>query len=60
VLDNHLVELGMQDKEFVLQVAWENEESFFDCSPRVRYKPQVTLMGKILLLQHSALGVPIK
>ena len=58
VLDNHTVELGAQDKNFVLQVArrgWRRsalDPRVFDINPRV------TLVGKTRLLHHSALGVP--
>jgi hypothetical protein len=49
VLDNHSVKLRTQDKEIVLQVAWREWESFFDCSPRVQYKPRVSSSGKFTL-----------
>jgi hypothetical protein len=31
------VELGTQDKEIVLQVAWRDQREFFQLFPRVQY-----------------------
>jgi hypothetical protein len=50
VLDNHSVELGTQDKEFFFgRLHNENKESFFNYSPRVRYKSRVSSCGKFTL-----------
>ena len=48
---------GHKAINFVLQIAWRGKEKLSLCSPRVRYKPRVTLVGKTRLLHHSALGV---
>jgi hypothetical protein len=60
VLDNYSMELGTQDKKLVLQVAWRERRDFSTVPQEFDIKPQVTHVGKILLLQHSALGVPTK
>jgi hypothetical protein len=49
MLDNHSVGLETQDKDIVCRLLDKNEESFFDCSPRVRYKPWVSSWEKITL-----------
>jgi hypothetical protein len=49
VLDNHTVELGAQDKDIALQVAKQGWKKLRLCSPRVRYKHRVTIVGKISL-----------
>jgi hypothetical protein len=45
-------------KNLFCRLLGENEKNFLDYSPRARYKPRVILVGKIILLQHSTLGVP--
>jgi hypothetical protein len=57
MLDNHTINLGIQDKNFVLQVARREEEEIISY-PRVRYKPSSYPCGKNNLLQHSALEAP--
>jgi hypothetical protein len=50
VLDNHSVELGTQDEEIVLQVAWRRTSGAFSTVPReFNIKPQVPLWGKFTL-----------
>jgi hypothetical protein len=56
VLDNHTVELGAQDKDIALHVARQGWKKLRVCSPRVRYKPRVTLVGKISLAATLYLG----
>jgi hypothetical protein len=60
VLDNHSVELGTQDKEIILQVADENEESFLDCPREFDINPKFPRGENLLLLQYSTLRVPTK
>jgi hypothetical protein len=60
VLDNHSVELGTQDEEIVLQVAWRRMSVAFLTAPReFDIKPEFPRGKNLLLLQHSALGVPM-
>jgi hypothetical protein len=49
---------GRNTRRLFCRLPDKNKDSFLNYSPRVWYKPQVTLVGKIFLLQHSALGVP--
>jgi hypothetical protein len=50
VLDNHSVELGTQDKEIVLQVAWRRMIGAFSTVPReFNIKPWVPSWGKFTL-----------
>jgi hypothetical protein len=50
VLDNQSVELGTQDKEVVLQVAWKRTTRAFSTVPRgFDIKPQVTSWRKFTL-----------
>jgi hypothetical protein len=50
VLDNHSVELGTQEKEIVLQVAWRRMSGAFSTVPReFDIKPWVLLWGKFTL-----------
>jgi hypothetical protein len=61
VLDDHTVELGAQDKELVLQVGWQGLKKLFFLLflESSILNPWVILVGKILLLHHCALGVPM-
>jgi hypothetical protein len=50
VLDNHSVELGTQDEEIVLQVAWRRTSGAFLTVPReFHIKPRVPSWGKFTL-----------
>jgi hypothetical protein len=61
VLDNHLVKLEMQDQEIVLQVAWWEQRELFRLFPESLIFTLSHPYGKkLLMLQHSALGVPTK
>jgi hypothetical protein len=61
VLDNHSVELGKQDKEIALQVAWRERRELFWLFPESSMLILSYPRGKnLLMLQHSALGVPTK
>jgi hypothetical protein len=60
MLNNHTVELGAQDKELTLQVVgqgWKKLYMLFSESSILN--PESPFWGKILLLHHSALGVPM-
>jgi hypothetical protein len=48
VLDNHS-SWGRKTRRLFYRLFDENEESFYDCSLRVRYKPQVPSWGKCTL-----------
>jgi hypothetical protein len=58
VLDNHSLELGTQDKEVVLQVAWRTTRAFSSVIWEFDIKPRVFLWGKLFLVQYSAFRVP--
>jgi hypothetical protein len=50
VLDNHSVELGTQDEEIVLQVAWRRtSEAFLIVLRELNIKPRVPSWGKFTL-----------
>jgi hypothetical protein len=61
VLDIHSVELGTQEKEIVLQVAWRERRELFWLFPESSIStPSYPHGENLLLLQHFALGDPTK
>jgi hypothetical protein len=59
VLENHSVELGTQERGIVLQVAGRRRSGAFSNVPQEFDINSSFLHGEnLLLLQHSALGVP--
>jgi hypothetical protein len=59
VLDNHSVELGTQDKEIVLQVAWRRMIGAFSTVPReFNIKPWVPSWGKFTLTTTLCIRSP--
>jgi hypothetical protein len=60
VLDNHSVELGTQDKELFLGCLTRTERAFATVPREFDINPEFLHGENLLLLQHSALGVPTK
>jgi hypothetical protein len=61
MLDNHSVELGTQDKEIIVQVAWREWRELFQLFPESSILTLIySREENLLLLQHCALGVPTK
>jgi hypothetical protein len=59
MFDNHLVELGTQDKKIVLHVAWKRMSGAFWLFPESSIlNPKFPHGENLLLLQHSIVGVP--
>jgi hypothetical protein len=58
VLDNHLVELGTQERVIVLQVAGKRSGAFSTVPREFDIKPEFPHGENILFLHHSALRVP--
>jgi hypothetical protein len=51
---------GLETRILLCRLPNENKESFFDGSREFDINPEASLCGKLLLIQHSALGVPTK
>jgi hypothetical protein len=61
VIHNHSVELGIQDKEIVLHFCLTKIKRASSTIPQeFDINPELSSWGNLLLLQHSALGVPTK